>query len=130
MRIKINSWHKRYPKSTLYILLNQPEELKASVPITRRTAHNRKQATIGSFELGVQILSTPKRGVQQHNCDPNEKGDEDVQPHVGENQSHYGDDSKDAGDYAVVDDPIEEDEGPVAEEVEEEPGDEDEEEDD
>lgn len=49
MGIKINSWHKRYPKSTLYILLNQPEGLKASVPITRGTAHNRKQATIGSF---------------------------------------------------------------------------------
>ncbi|KAL6214614.1 hypothetical protein ACLB2K_014046 [Fragaria x ananassa] len=102
---------------------------KAGVAVSRGTADDGEQAAAFKV-LGIQILSAAKRRVQQHESDGDEKGDEDVEPDVSEDEGDNGDEGEDGEDDAVVDDPVEEDEGPVAEEVEEEPGDEDEEEDD
>lgn len=65
-----------------------------------------------------------------HQESPDQKRDQHVQPHVGQDQRHDGDHPEGPQHHAVVDRAAEEGQGLVPEEVEVEPGDEDDEEDD
>lgn len=106
-------------------------DLNAGVPSSRGAAHNREQPTLATVRFTrIQILRSPKRCVESHDKSPNQNGNHHVQPNVGQNQGYDRNYGEDHQNEAVVDCTVENDQGIVAEEVEEEPGDEDDQEDD
>lgn len=103
--------------------------LNGRVTSSGGTADNREQTISTISFIIIQIISSSNRCMYHHQESPNQHRHQHVQPHISENQGYNRNNSKNYKDETVIDLKSENDQRLVAEEVEEEPGDKDNQED-
>lgn len=90
--------------------------------------HRQQPTSGGGLLIEKMIGRNPKRSVQSYHDDPRYQSSQHIGSHISRHKSNYGNNTQNAQHNFIIERLVEEDERVVAEEVEEQPADEDEQE--